>query len=99
MISNFKTNKESMKSSKVSETQIVAAIKKQEAGIGVKEICRELGISEATYYKWKAKYGGMEVSDVKRTKELEAELAQYKRMFAEASFELQALKNLIAKKW
>jgi len=88
-----------MKKSRFTESQIVSAIKKQEAGTTVKEICRELGISEATFYKWKAKYGGMEVSEVKRVKELEAELAQYKRMYAEVSFDLQALKNVVAKKW
>lgn len=88
-----------MKKSQFTESQIVAAIKKQEAGTTVKEISRELGISEPTYYKWKAEYGGMEVSDVKRVKELEAELAQYKRMFAELSFDHQALKNVVAKKW
>jgi putative transposase len=88
-----------MKKSTFTESQIVAAIKKQEAGTTVKEICRELGISEPTYYKWKAKYGGMEVADVKRVKELEAELAQYKKMYAEVSYDLQAAKNLIAKKW
>lgn len=88
-----------MKQSRFTETQIVTAIKKQEAGATVKEVCRELGISEPTYYKWKAKYGGMEVSEVKRTKELEAELSQYKRMYAEVSFDLQALKNVVAKKW
>jgi putative transposase len=88
-----------MKKSEFTESQIVAAIKKQEAGTTVKEICRELGISQPTYYKWKAKYGGMEVSEVKRVKELEAELAQYKKMFAELSFDHQALKNVFAKKW
>jgi putative transposase len=88
-----------MKKSTFTESQIVSAIKKQEAGTPVKDICRELGISEPTYYKWKAKYGGMEVSELKRVKELEAELAQYKKMFAELSFEHQALKNVIAKKW
>ena len=88
-----------MKKSTFTETQIVAAIKKQEAGSTVKEICRELGISDATFYKWKAKYGGMEASDVKRVKDLEAELAQYKKMFAEVSYDLQAAKNFIAKKW
>src|SRR5436189_226751 len=67
-----------MKKSEFTESQIVAAIKKQEAGTTVKEICRELGISQPTYYKWKAKYGGMEVSEVKRVKELEAELARNK---------------------
>lgn len=81
------------------ESQIVAAIKKQEAGIGVKDICREIGISDATFYNWKAKYGGMEASDVKRMKELEAENAQLKSMYAEASMENRALKNLIEKKF
>jgi len=80
------------------ESQIVAAIKKQEAGISVKDICRELGISDATFYNWKAKYGGMEASDVKRMKELEAENAQLKSMYAEASMDIRALKNLIEKK-
>ena len=81
------------------EVQIVAAIKKQEAGIAVKDICREIGISDATFYNWKARYGGMEVSDVKRMKELEAENAQLKSMYAEASMENRALKNLIEKKF
>lgn len=80
------------------ESQIVAAIKKQEAGIAVKDICREIGISDATFYNWKAKYGGMEASDVKRMKELEAENTQLKNMYAEASMENRALKNLIEKK-
>jgi len=82
-----------------SESQIVAAIKKQEAGIPVKDICREVGISDATFYNWKAKYGGMEASDVKRMKELEAENAQLKSMYAESSMENRALKNLIEKKF
>lgn len=80
------------------ESQIVAAIKQQEAGIAVKEICRELGISDATFYNWKAKYGGMEASDVVRLKELERENAELKKMFAEASIEIRAMKNLIEKK-
>ena len=80
------------------ESQIVAAIKKQEAGISVKDICREIGISDATFYKWKSKYGGMEASDVKRMKELEAENAQLKSMYVETSMENRALKNLIEKK-
>jgi putative transposase len=81
------------------ESQIVAAIKKQEAGIAVKDICREIGISDATFYNWKAKYGGMEASDVKRMKELEAENAQLKSMYAESSMENRALKSLIEKKF
>lgn len=80
------------------ENQIVSAIKKQEAGMAVKDICREIGISDATFYNWKAKYGGMEASDVKRMKELEAENAQLKSMYAETSLENRALKNLIEKK-
>jgi putative transposase len=81
------------------ENQIVSAIKKQEGGMVVKDICREIGISDATFYNWKAKYGGMEASDVKRMKELEAENAQLKSMYAEASMENRALKNLIEKKF
>ena len=80
------------------ESQIVAAIKKQEAGVSVKDLCREIGISDATFYNWKAKYGGMEASDVKRMKELEAENAQLKGMYAEAAIDIRALKNLIEKK-
>jgi putative transposase len=98
-IPNFKIESKRMKQSKFTEGQIVAAIRKQEAGQSVKDISRELGISEATFYNWKAKYGGMEVSEVKRVKELETELAQYKKMYAELSFDHQALKNVFAKKW
>lgn len=87
-----------MKKGRFSEQQIVTALKKQEAGITVKELSRELGISEATFYNWKAKYGGMEVSDVVKMKELERENAQLKSMYAEASIEIRALKNLIEKK-
>ena len=76
----------------------MAAIKKQEAGIGVKDICRELGISDATFYNWKAKYGGMEASDVAKMRELEKENTELKKMFAEMSIENRALKNLIEKK-
>ena len=81
------------------ESQIIAAIKKQQAGIPVKDICCEIRISDATFYNWKAKYGGMEASDVKRMKELEAENAQFKSMYAEASMENRALKSLIEKKF
>jgi putative transposase len=87
-----------MKKSRFTEGQIVTAIKKQESGISTKEVCRELGISEATFYIWKAKYGGMELSDVKRMKEMEAELSQYKKIVAELTFENRAMKGLIEKK-
>lgn len=77
----------------------MAAIKQQESGIPTKDVCRELGISEATFYNWKAKYGGMEVSDVKKMKDMEAELSQYKKIVAELTFENRAMKNLIEKKF
>lgn len=80
------------------ESQIVAVIKQQEKGIAVKDICREIGISDATFYNWKAKYGGMEASDVSRLRELEKENAELKKMFAEMSLENRAMKNLIEKK-
>jgi putative transposase len=80
------------------ETQIVSAIKKQESGVTVKDICRELGISDATFYNWKSKYGGMEASDVVRFKDLEREHAELKKMFAELSLENRAMKSLIEKK-
>ncbi len=88
-----------MKKSRFTESQIVSAIRKHESGIVAKELCRELGISEATFYNWKAKYGGMDIAEVKRVKDLEAELAQYKRMYAEVAFQLDAAKSLIAKKF
>ena len=87
-----------MKKKRFTENQIVAAIKKQESGIPVKEICRELGISDATFYNWKAKYGGMDASDVARMKELEKENAELKKMYAEASIEIRAMKSFIEKK-
>lgn len=83
---------------KFTESQIVAAIKKQENGIPVKEICREIGISDATFYNWKAKFGGMDVSEVVRTRELEKENTELKKMFAEMSLENRAMKLLIEKK-
>lgn len=88
-----------MKKSRFTETQIVAVIKRQESGVAVKDLSRELGISEATFYNWKAKYAGLDVPEVKRAKDLEAELSQYKKMYAEVSFQLEAAKALIAKKF
>ncbi len=87
-----------MKKSTFTESQIAAAIKRQEAGVTVKEIIRELGISEATFYNWKAKFGGMQASEIKRIKDMEAELSQYKKIVAELTFENRAMKNLIEKK-
>ncbi len=87
-----------MKKGRFTEQQIVSALKKQEAGLAVKDISRELGISEATFYNWKAKYGGMEASDVAKMKDLERENAELKKMYAEISIENRAMKNLIEKK-
>jgi len=87
-----------MKKGRFTEQQIVSALKKQEAGIPIKDISREMGISEATFYNWKSKYGGMEASDVSKMKELEKENAELKKMFAEISIENRAMKNLIEKK-
>jgi putative transposase len=81
------------------ETQIVSAIKKQESGVAVKDICREFGISDATFYNWKAKYGGMDASDIARYRDLEREHAELKKMYAELSLENRAMKSLIEKKF
>lgn len=87
-----------MKRSKYSESQIVGILKEADSGVMVKDVCRKYGISDATYYKWKSKYGGLEVSDVRRMRELEAENSRLKRMYADLSLENQALKDLISKK-
>lgn len=87
-----------MKKTRFTETQIVAILKSADAGLKVKDLCRSHGISEATYYHWKSKYGGMEASDVKRMKELEAENAKLKRMYADLALENRAMKDLIEKK-
>lgn len=87
-----------MKKSKFSETQIVAILKQADAGVPVKDLCRQAGISTAAYYQWKSKYGGMEACDLKRVKELEAENAKLKRMYAELALDNAAMKDLIAKK-
>lgn len=87
-----------MKKSRFTETQILAILKEGEAGVKVKDLCRNHGISDATYYNWKSKYGGMQSSDLKRMKDMEAELSQLKRMFADMALENRALKDLIEKK-
>ena len=87
-----------MKKSKFSETQIVSLLKQGDAGVPVKDLCRQAGISPATYYQWKSKYGGLEASELRRVKDLEAENAKLKRMYAEQALDIAAMKELIAKK-
>ncbi len=87
-----------MRMSRFTETQIVSILKEADAGVKVKDLCRKHGVSDATYYKWKSKYGGMEASDLKRVRELEAELTQFKRMYADLARENDAMRSLIAKK-
>jgi len=87
-----------MKRSRFTESQVVGILKEADAGIMVKDICRKYSISSGTYYKWKSKYGGLEVSDIRRLRELESENSQLKRMYANLSLENEALKDLISKK-
>ena len=88
-----------MKRSKFTEAQILKVLKTQEEGKKVSEICRENGISEQTFYNWKSKYGGMTLSELKRTKELEIENARLKRLVADLSLDNQVLKEINSKKW
>lgn len=87
-----------MRKSEFTETQIIAILNEADAGVTVKDICRKHGISPSTYHKWKSKYGGLSVSELRRVKELEAENAKLKRMYADLSLENDALKSLIQKK-
>lgn len=87
-----------MKKSRFTETQIVSILKQQEGGLSVKEICREYSISEATFYNWKSKYGGMEASDIRRLKDLEEENSQLKKMYADLALDNKILKDLFTKK-
>ncbi len=87
-----------MKKSRFTETQIVTILNAADAGITVQDVCRKHGISPATYYKWKSKYGGLSASELKRIKELELENSRLKKMYADLSLENDALKDLISKK-
>ena len=87
-----------MKKSKYTESQIIAILKQQESGKSVADICREHGLSQPTFYQWKSKYSGMEVAQLKRLKELENEVSQYKRIVAEQTLQITVLKDVIEKK-
>ena len=88
-----------MKRSRFSEEQIIGILKEHEAGVTVADLCRKHGMSSASFYAWKAKFGGMEVSDAKKLKSLEAENAKLKRLLADAMLDNTALKDLLSKKW
>jgi len=87
-----------MKKSRFSESQIIGMFKEQEAGRKVQDICREHGISQPTFYSWKSKYGGLEVNQLKRLKELESELVQYKKIVGEQTLHITVLKDVVEKK-
>ena len=88
-----------MKGSRFKEEQIIAILKEHEAGAKTADVCRKHGISEATFYKWKAKYGGLDVSEARRLRALEDENRQLKKLLAEAMLDNAMLKDLNAKKW
>lgn len=88
-----------MKRSRFTDEQIIGILKEREAGVPVSELCRKHGVSDASIYKWKAKFGGMEVSEAKRLKTLEDENTKLKRVLADAMLDNAALKDLLGKKW
>ena len=88
-----------MKKSRFTDSQILDAIKRAEAGLAVPDLCRELGISTATFYKWRAKYGGMDVSMMAQMKELEAENARLRKMYVEEKLKAEIVAEALAKKW
>ena len=88
-----------MKRSRFTEEQIIAVLREQEAGVKTADVCRKHGVSEATFYKWKAKYGGMDVSDARRLKTLKDENAKLKKLLAEAMLDNAMLRDVAARKW
>ena len=88
-----------MKRSRYSEEQIIGILKQHQAGLGAKELCRKCGISDATFYKWRSKYGGMEVSDARKLKALEEENRKLKKLLAEAHLDISALKDIASGKF
>lgn len=81
------------------EEQIINILKEVDSGVALKEVCRKYGISTASYYKWKAKFGGMDVSEAQRLKSLEAENAKLKRLVADQALDIVGLKDILSKKW
>lgn len=91
--------KQRMKRKRHSEEQIIGILKEAEAGLAVADLIRKYGISEQTYYRWKSKYGGMEISEAKRLKQLEEENRRLKRLVADQALDIQMLKDVNSKKW
>jgi putative transposase len=88
-----------MKKTKFTEAQIIGILNEQEQGIKVSDLCRKHGISDATFYNWKSKYGGMKVDELKRLRELEQENARLKKIVANQSLDIDIMKDVISKKW
>jgi putative transposase len=88
-----------MKRSRFSEEQIIGILREQEAGVATADVCRKHGVSSATFYKWKAKFGGLDVSDARRLKALEDENAKLKKLLAETMLDIAILKDINSRKW
>lgn len=88
-----------MKKKRYTAEQIITALKRYESSVKVDELCQELGISNGTFYNWRSKFGGMDVSEAKRLKELESENAKLKKLLAEKLLEAEAMKDVLSKKW
>jgi putative transposase len=95
----FPDEEDPMKGKRFSETQIIRILQEAEAGVAVADLCRKHNCSEQSFYRWKAKYGGMEVSDAKRLKDLERENAELKKMVAEQALDIRMLKDVNSRKW